>query len=81
MPETREAVGLPNLAPQYAIDAPAGALDGSSRPTLALSALLKQHGIRMTANQAYQQLAKLGVVEHRERYSRSAINGIKNSGR
>ncbi|KJT87420.1 Phage protein [Salmonella enterica subsp. enterica serovar Heidelberg str. 76-0300] len=35
----------------------------------------------MTANQAYQQLAKLGVVEHRERYSRSAINGIKNSGR
>ncbi|ORG03555.1 DNA-binding protein, partial [Salmonella enterica subsp. enterica serovar Typhimurium] len=24
----------------------------------------------MTANQAYQQLAKLGVVEHRERYSR-----------
>ncbi|SUG65659.1 phage protein [Salmonella enterica subsp. enterica] len=73
----QEAVGLPNLAPQYAIDAPAGALDGSSRPTLALSALLKQHGIRMTANQAYQQLAKLGVVEHRERYSRSAINGIK----
>ncbi|EFQ8858669.1 KilA-N domain-containing protein, partial [Salmonella enterica] len=51
--------------------------DGSSRPTLALSALLKQHGIRMTANQAYQQLAKLGVVEHRERYSRSVINGIK----
>ncbi|EHI2277848.1 KilA-N domain-containing protein [Salmonella enterica] len=73
----QEAVGLPNLAPQYAIDAPAGAPDGSSRPTLALSALLKQHGIRMTANQAYQQLAKLGVVEHRERYSRSAINGIK----
>lgn len=73
----QEAVGLPNLAPQYAIDAPAGALDGSSRPTLALSALLKQHGIRMTANQVYQQLAKLGVVEHRERYSRSAINGIK----
>lgn len=65
------------LAPQYAIDAPAGAPDGSNRPTLALSALLKQHGIRMTANQAYQQLAKLGVVEHRERYSRSAINGIK----
>ncbi len=31
---------------------------------------------RMTY-QVYQQLAKLGVVEHRERYSRSAINGIK----
>ncbi len=52
------------------------------RPTLALSARVKQHGIRMTANQAYQQLAKLGVVEHRSvTVPRSAINGIKNSGR
>ncbi|WP_213135000.1 KilA-N domain-containing protein [Citrobacter sp. FP75] len=73
----QEAVGLPNLAPQYAIDAPTGALDGSSRPTLSLSALLKQYGIRMTANQAYHQLAKLGIVEHRERDSRTGINGIK----
>ncbi|EMO7789763.1 KilA-N domain-containing protein [Citrobacter freundii] len=73
----QEAVGLPNLAPQYAIDAPTGALDGSSRPTLSLSALLKQYGIRMTANQAYHQLAKLGIVEHRERNSRTGINGIK----
>ncbi|EBU3223961.1 KilA-N domain-containing protein, partial [Salmonella enterica] len=73
----QKVAGLPDLMPSYAIDAPAGAPEGSSRPTLALSALLKQHGIRMTANQAYQQLAKLGVVEHRERYSRSAINGIK----
>ncbi|ENK5166681.1 KilA-N domain-containing protein [Citrobacter freundii] len=73
----QEAVGLPNLAPQYAIDAPTGALDGSSRPTLSLSALLKLYGIRMTANQAYHQLAKLGIVEHRERSSRTGINGIK----
>ncbi|EJP3959328.1 KilA-N domain-containing protein [Salmonella enterica] len=73
----QKVAGLPDLMPSYAIDAPAGAPESSSRPTLALSALLKQHGIRMTANQAYQQLAKLGVVEHRERYSRSAINGIK----
>ncbi|HGW9287719.1 TPA: lysozyme [Escherichia coli] len=40
----QEAVGLPNLAPRYAIDAPADAHDGSSRPTLSLSALLKQYG-------------------------------------
>lgn len=40
----QEAVGLPNLAPRYAIDAPADAPDGSSRPTLSLSALLKQYG-------------------------------------
>ncbi len=73
----QEAVGLPNLAPRYAIDAPADAHDGSSRPTLSLSALLKQYGIRLTANQAYHQMAKLGIVEQRERYSRTAINNIK----
>ncbi|EJU9702888.1 KilA-N domain-containing protein [Escherichia coli] len=44
----QEAVGLPNLAPRYAIDAPADAPDGSSRPTLSLSALLKQYGIGST---------------------------------
>ncbi|EOJ5969070.1 KilA-N domain-containing protein [Escherichia coli] len=73
----QEAVGLPNLAPRYAIDAPADAPDGSSRPTLSLSALLKQYGIRLMANQAYHQMAKLGIVEQRERYSRTAINNIK----
>ncbi|EPG7883443.1 KilA-N domain-containing protein [Escherichia coli] len=73
----QEAVGLPNLAPRYAIDAPADAHDGSSRPTLSLSALLKQYGIRLTANQAYHQMAKLGIVEQRERYSRTVINNIK----
>lgn len=73
----QEAVGLPNLAPRYAIDASADAHDGSSRPTLSLSALLKQYGIRLTANQAYHQMVKLGIVEQRERYSRTAINNIK----
>lgn len=73
----QESVGLPNLAPQYAIDAPAGAPDGSSRPTQSLSALLKANGIRMTATLAYQQLAKLGIVEQKERRSRSGANGVK----
>lgn len=73
----QESVGLPNLAPQYAIDAPTGAPDGSSRPTQSLSALLKASGIRMTAALAYQQLAKLGIVEQKERRSRSGANGVK----
>ncbi|EOY8363131.1 KilA-N domain-containing protein [Salmonella enterica subsp. salamae] len=73
----QKVAGLPDLMPSYAIDAPAGAPDGSSRPTFAISALLKQYGIRMTANQAYHQLAKLGIVEQKHRESRSGINGVK----
>lgn len=73
----QEAAGLPNLAPQYAIDAPVDAMDGSSRPTQSLSALLKANGIRLTANQVYHQLAKLGIVEQKTRQSRSGPNGIK----
>ncbi|WP_312120276.1 KilA-N domain-containing protein [Kosakonia cowanii] len=73
----QEAAGLPNLAPQYAIDAPSDAVDGSSRPTQSLSALLKTHKIAMSAANAYQQLAKLGIVEHKERRSRSVRDGVK----
>ncbi|MEH4624823.1 KilA-N domain-containing protein [Phytobacter diazotrophicus] len=73
----QQVAGLPDLMPKYAIDAPAGAPDGSSRPTFSLSALLKQCGIRMTANQAYHQLARLGIVEQRERQSRTGVNGVK----
>ncbi len=36
----QEAVGLPNLAPRYAIDAPADAPDGSSRPHRAMPLML-----------------------------------------
>ncbi|EBY0802701.1 KilA-N domain-containing protein [Salmonella enterica subsp. enterica serovar Berlin] len=73
----QKVAGLPDLMPSYAIDAPAGAPDGSSSPTFAISTLLKRHGIRMTANQAYHQLAKVGVVEQKYRESRSGINGVK----
>lgn len=73
----QEAAGLPNLAPQYAIDAPVDAMDGSSHSTQSLSALLKANGIRLTANQVYHQLAKLGIVEQKTRRSRSGVNGIK----
>jgi hypothetical protein len=37
----QQVAGLPDLMPHYAIDAPSGAQDGSSRPTQSLSALLK----------------------------------------
>nr|WP_265327875.1 helix-turn-helix domain-containing protein [Escherichia coli] len=32
---------------------------------------------RRQGNQAYHQMVKLGIVEQRERYSRTAINNIK----
>ncbi|EAO8183698.1 KilA-N domain-containing protein [Salmonella enterica] len=73
----QKVAGLPDLMPSYAIDAPSDASDGSSRPTFAISALLRRNGIRMTANQAYHQLAKVGVVEQKHRESRSGINGVK----
>lgn len=73
----QRVAGLPDLMPAYAIDAPAGAADGSSRPTLSLSALLKANGVRTTANQAYHHLASLGIVEQKQRASRSGVNGVK----
>ena len=73
----QSAYGLPDLMPAYAIDAPAGAADGSSRPTKSLSALLKDYGVRMTANQAYHMMVKTGFVDQKERSSRNGINGIK----
>lgn len=73
----QQVAGLPDLMPSYAIDAPAGAQDGSSRPTLSLSALLKTNNIRMTANQAYHLMAGHGIVEQKERRSRTGINGVK----
>ncbi|HFF1824443.1 TPA: KilA-N domain-containing protein [Raoultella ornithinolytica] len=73
----QQVAGLPDLMPSYAIDAPTGAQDGSSRPTLSLSALLKANNIRMTANQAYHLMAGHGIVEQKERRSRTGINGVK----
>ncbi|HDG1692833.1 TPA: KilA-N domain-containing protein [Kluyvera georgiana] len=73
----QQVAGLPDLMPHYAIDAPAGAADGSSRPTQSLSALLKTNNLRITANQVYHMMSRQGIVEQKERRSRSGINGVK----
>lgn len=73
----QQVAGLPDLMPHYAIDAPADAVDGSSRPTQSLSQLLKTHNIRITASQAYQHMATLGITEQKTRPSRSGTNGVK----
>ncbi|MFS7244802.1 KilA-N domain-containing protein [Rahnella inusitata] len=66
------AAGLPNLTPDYAIDAPSDAVDGSSRPTMSLSSVLKKYSIPVTPVKAYERLARLGIVERRSRPSNSA---------
>ncbi len=73
----QQVAGLPDLMPHYAIDAPDGAQDGSSRPTQSLSALLKSKNIRITANQVYHMMSRMGIVEQKERRSRSGANGVK----
>ena len=63
----QKMAGLPDLAPFYAIDAPAGAVDGSSRPTTSLTTLLKNHNAALSATKAYKRLAELGIVEQKAR--------------
>ncbi|ATF53146.1 KilA-N domain-containing protein [Morganella morganii] len=63
----QKMAGLPDLAPSYAIDAPAGAVDGSSRPTTSLTTLLKNHNAALSATRAYKRLAELGIVEQKAR--------------
>ncbi|MEM8013608.1 KilA-N domain-containing protein [Morganella morganii] len=63
----QKMAGLPDLAPSYAIDAPAGAVDGSSRPTTSLTTLLRNHNAALSATRAYKRLAELGIVEQKAR--------------
>lgn len=75
----QNAVGLPNLTPEYAVDAPADSPDGSSHATQSLSALLKAHNVQISAAAAYRQLHLLGIVERLQRpsTSKTAKNGLK----
>ncbi|OAI84901.1 Rha family transcriptional regulator [Pseudomonas putida] len=64
-----ESNGLdPKFLPSYAVDAPADAAGGSSLPTKALTALLKDNGIRMSPasfNKALQQAGFLKVLQRK----------------
>ncbi|WP_413506738.1 KilA-N domain-containing protein [Serratia proteamaculans] len=75
----QDFAGIPNLMPAYAIDAPSDSVDGSSRPTMSLSAILKEHSIPVSPQEAYRRLEEIGIVEHRSRRStsRNAKGGVK----
>ncbi|MGM1179073.1 hypothetical protein, partial [Serratia marcescens] len=66
----QELAGLPALMPVYAIDAPSDAVDGSSRPTAAITTLLKLNSSTMSTPVAYRILERLRIVERKSRPSR-----------
>lgn len=63
-----ESNGLdPKFLPSYAVDAPADAAGGSSLPTKALTALLKDHGIRMSPASFNKTLQQAGLIKVMQR--------------
>lgn len=55
--------------PVYAIDAPSGAVDGSSRPTHSLTELLSINNAGIGVRTAYLELERAGIVERKSRKS------------
>ncbi|MCP2232858.1 KilA-N domain-containing protein [Erwinia aphidicola] len=68
----QDFAGLPNMMPSYAIDAPSDSIDGSSRPTMALTTLLQRHNLGISTQEAFSRLQHAGIVERRSRPSTSA---------
>ncbi|EPL7530624.1 hypothetical protein R2459_000742 [Escherichia coli] len=58
---------IPPILPHYAIDALIDAMDGSSRVTKSLTALLEEHNVGMTAREVNPILEKHGVIERKSR--------------
>ncbi|MFY3772174.1 hypothetical protein AHYW_001741 [Providencia manganoxydans] len=73
----QQMAGLPNLSPNYAIDAPIDAADGSSRATHSLTELIRKNNLNITAQAAFKRLAELGLVERLSRPSTKAANKTK----
>lgn len=71
-----EQYGINAALPDYVNDAPPSELSaGSSKPVSTASALLKQHGIAMSAVKFNQLLYQHGVIEQ---LSRKSSKGVKN---
>lgn len=66
-------IGQADLLPVYAIDAPDGGT--SSHTTAALATLIKKSGLPITARKVYLAMQSAGLVERKERPSKS--KGIK----
>lgn len=67
------APDLIGLAPVYSVDASSASVTGSSEPTASATALLKKHGIKLTASSFNNLLQNHGLLE---RLSRPSTGGM-----
>ncbi|HGJ5883808.1 KilA-N domain-containing protein [Arsenophonus sp.] len=69
MKKLQSSLGMPDILPAYAIDAPASSVTGSSEVTHSLTELLMLHGKPYTAQSGYRRLQLLGLAERKSRPS------------
>ncbi|WP_290608932.1 hypothetical protein [Arsenophonus sp. ENCA] len=69
MKKLQSSLGMPDILPAYAVDAPEGSLTGSSEVTHSFTELLLLHGKPYTAQSGYRRLQLLGLAERKSRPS------------
>ncbi|HGJ5884051.1 KilA-N domain-containing protein [Arsenophonus sp.] len=69
MKKLQSSLGMPDILPAYAVDAPEGSLTGSSEVTHSFTEFLLLHGKPYTAQSGYRRLQLLGLVERKSRPS------------
>lgn len=69
MKKLQSSLGMPDILPAYAVDAPDGSTTGSSEVTHSLTELLLLHGKPYTAQSGFKRLQLLGLVERKSRPS------------
>lgn len=72
MKKLQRSLGMPDILPAYAIDAPDGSMAGSSEVTHSLTELLSLHGKPYSAISAFKRLQLLGITERKSRPSSKA---------
>ncbi|MDR5612199.1 MAG: KilA-N domain-containing protein [Arsenophonus sp.] len=69
MKKLQSSLGMPDILPAYAIDAPEGSLTGSSEVTHSFTELLLLHGKPYSPQSGFKRLQLLGIVERKSRPS------------
>ncbi|MBG6243397.1 MAG: KilA-N domain-containing protein [Candidatus Symbiopectobacterium sp. Dall1.0] len=67
--QLQSSLGMPDILPAYAVDAPGGSVTGSSEVTHSLTELLMLHGKPYTAPSGFKRLQLLGLAERKSRPS------------